>query len=59
MTPGHRLEGPGAEARLRAVRARFARVHRAMEWRAPDWRLAAMCLATFAGVVAGGWALVR
>ncbi|MFN3582870.1 hypothetical protein [Phenylobacterium sp.] len=60
MTPARRLEGPGAEERLRTLRRRFARTHRAAARAGRfSWRLALMCLATFAGVVAGGWMLVR
>jgi hypothetical protein len=53
------LEGPGAEARLRRVRAKFARMHRALERPGPPWRLPLLCLATFAAVVAAGLVLMR
>lgn len=51
------LEGPGADARLRRLRSRFARVHQRLDRPGPPWRLPLLCALTFAAVVAAGLVL--
>lgn len=51
-----RLEGPGAEARLRRLQRRFAKAAPRRPVR--PWRLAVLCALTFLAVLAGGHALM-
>jgi hypothetical protein len=56
MIGDKRLEGPGSEARLKALQARFQRIGSSLERKRKAWPFPLLCIAVFLSVfVLGLW----